>query len=292
MKEELKVCPICNNDVFKNHLVCTDHFLTGEKFTITKCSKCSLLFTNPRPTPNQLHRYYKSQEYISHSNKGNNLINRIYKLARHFTLSGKIKLINTITNQKSILDVGCGTGNFLLSCKKNGWDIYGTEPDDDARKIATELTDANIVSDLDKLADLKNLGLITLWHVLEHLPDLNTTINHLVKKIDKTGKLLIAVPNHQSYDAQFYKDHWAAYDVPRHLYHFSRNTMELLLNKHGLNIYNILPMKLDSFYVSLLSEKYRNQKSNYLKSFTTAYKSNIYAKKNNNYSSLIYIAGK
>ncbi len=293
MLEELSACPVCRNNKFTKHLICKDHFLTNEKFDIVKCDNCTFLFTNPRPDTNSIGNYYQSSEYISHTNKGNNLINTLYKVARTFTLAGKVRMINKLTANKSILDYGCGTGDFLIACKKNGWSVHGVEPDSHAREIASHNKVIQIHSSLGQLDQLKSVGLITLWHVLEHINDLNEILSQLISTLDKDGTMLIAVPNHNSYDAKHYDHHWAAYDVPRHLYHFSQKTMKILLENHGLKINQIIPMKLDSFYVSLLSEKYKYSQSNYVKSLLNGYKSNAYARKNNNdYSSLIYIASK
>lgn len=293
MYEEIEKCPVCSGNKFSIKITCTDHMLSNEKFILTECANCSFLFTNPRPTSKDIGTYYKSDEYISHSNKSTNLINTIYKIARHFTMSKKVSLINSITNQKTILDYGCGTGDFLYTSQKNGWKITGFEPDKIAREKAIDLTKTNVLSSIEELKQIQEVSLITLWHVLEHITELNSTFDTLKSKLSVNGKFLIAVPNHESYDAILYKDFWAAYDVPRHLYHFSQDTMKLFLNKHGLKIYNTIPMKLDSYYVSLLSEKYKYGKSNYIKSFINGYKSNVYARKNqNNYSSIIYIAGK
>lgn len=293
MLEKINNCPVCNSDNLSNYIVCKDHMLTGENFTITKCDACSFLFTNPRPEKDALSKYYQSDEYVSHSNKSNNLTNALYIIARHYTLTQKIKFINKITDDKTILDYGCGTGEFLNACKKNGWKIQGFEPDEFARRQASQITKINIIDKIERFQNIDSLSLITLWHVLEHIPELNDTFGILKSKLSKNGKFLIAVPNYESYDAKLYSEYWAAFDVPRHLYHFSQETMKRFLDKHGLKIYSIKPMILDSFYVSLLSEKYKNGKSNFLKSFTNGYKSNSYAKNNNNnYSSLIYIAGK
>lgn len=293
MLEKIKKCPICNHDKFVLHITCKDYLISGELFEITQCTNCSFLFTNPRPASDNLASYYESDTYVSHSNKSNNLTNFIYKIARHFTLNHKLKIINDITNIKTILDYGCGTGHFLTSCKKNGWSINGFEPNNAARKHAILNTDTTIFSKLSEIEKLNDISLITLWHVLEHIPDLNNIFSILKSRLSSNGKFLIAVPNSNSFDAIHYKKYWAAYDVPRHLYHFSMNTMMQFLQHHGLKIYKTIPMKLDSYYVSLLSEKSINGKNNYIKSFINGYKSNVYANKNkNNYSSLIYIAGK
>lgn len=293
MQEIIQNCPVCESASISDYLQCKDHFLSGETFTLSKCQHCSFVFTNPRPKTQELPRYYKSDSYISHTNKSDSLINYIYKYVRRFTIAGKVKLANSITDTKRILDFGCGTGDFISACKENGWSIHGVEPDDKAREIAAKTTNSNIASSLSEIDESDNLGLITLWHVLEHIPDLNSTLETLIQKLSNDGKLLIAVPNQKSYDARYYNSFWAAYDVPRHLYHFNTETMDLLLNKHGLKIYRKIPMKLDSFYVSLLSEKYMGNSLKYINSIINGYKSNSYAKKNsNNFSSLIFIAGK
>jgi len=293
MFEKLDKCPICNNDKLINHFICKDNFLTGESFAIVRCEKCSFLFTNPRPNQESISKYYQSDEYISHSNKANNITNTLYKIARNFTLSNKLKLINSLTNNKILLDFGCGAGEFLLYTIKNGWIIHGYEPDEFARSKASKITKNEIIGNVIDLEKINQVEVITFWHVLEHVHNLNETIHILKNKLSKTGKMIIAVPNYESMDAQIYREFWAAYDVPRHLYHFSMKTMKLLLKNHGLRIISIKPMKLDSFYVSLLSEKYKYGRQNYLKSFINGYKSNSYAKQNNDkYSSLIYIAGK
>lgn len=293
MFEKIETCPICKNNKLENFIICKDHMLTGESFAISKCTNCSFLFTNPRPIISEIGKYYQSEDYISHSNKTKNLSDFLYKIARKYTLSRKLKLINSLSTNKTILDYGCGTGDFLNACKNKSWEIYGIEPDKNARIKAIETTKKTIYENINEIMEIPRLDIITLWHVLEHIHNLNETIEILKTKLTKNGKLIIAVPNIESYDAKLYKEYWAAYDVPRHLYHFSMKTMKLLMQNHGLKVYKTQPMKLDSFYVSLLSEKYKSTKQNYKKSFITGYKSNRYAiKNNNNYSSIIYIIGK
>ena len=293
MFEKITFCPVCNSNENKSYLVAKDHLLTNESFAISKCSQCGFLFTNPRPTKDNLNSYYKSDQYISHSDKIQSISDFIYKIVRKYTLYQKEKLILKFAKQKSILDYGCGTGDFLLTCIKKGWEIYGFEPSNEARKIAELKTKSEIYSNPVQLQQLSNISITSLWHVLEHVPDLNDTLLQLKNALSNNGKMIIAVPNHNSYDAAIYKEYWAAYDVPRHLYHFNQMTMKKLMEKHKLKIKEILPMKFDSYYVSLLSEKYRFGKENYINSIITGYKSNRYANlNNNNYSSLIYIVSK
>lgn len=293
MLEKLSSCPICNSINFKEHISCRDFLISNEEFKIMKCEECDFLFTNPRPDKHNIGSYYKSDQYISHTDKSNNLVNSLYRIVRQYTIKQKVKLISSYCKQKTVLDFGCGTGDLLLALKKENWKVYGFEPDDDANKIARKKTEIEIFKQMDQLDQKSNISVITLWHVLEHVTDLNKTIDKLKTLLIEEGKMIIAVPNNLSYDAQKYKTYWAAYDLPRHLYHFSQNSINNLLQNHGLKIIDILPMKFDSFYVSLLSEKYKTGRSNLIKSFVNGCISNVYAKINNkNYSSLIYIVSK
>ncbi len=292
MYERLEICPSCKNTKFKNTIICKDHLVSGESFALVECSNCSLLFTNPRPDVASLPKYYKSEDYISHTNKGNSLTNMLYKVARFFTIRNKYQLITKHAQSKSILDYGCGTGDVLKFLHDKGWETTGIEPDSDALQIATN-KGINAYTSLDEIPKKQKYSVITLWHVLEHVSELRPTLKALKKKITEDGTLIIAVPNPESWDAKHYKKYWAAYDVPRHLYHFTQDSISKLFAKHKFNLIETIPMKLDSFYVSLLSEKNKTGNSNYLTAFKNGMKSNRSAKNNNNnYSSLIYVLRK
>lgn len=293
MLENLESCPSCGHQSFQLHINCKDFTVSKEEFQIVKCEKCSLLFTNPRPRSQDLAKYYKSDEYISHTNSATNLIGIIYKIVRSIALKSKIRLINKVSTKGSLLDYGCGTGHFLGQAKKNGWNITGIEPSDSARANVHPNLSKNILDNFDKLPDDVHFNVISLWHVLEHITDLKETLSKLANRLIDDGKLIVAVPNPESYDAQHYKEYWAAYDVPRHLYHFTQKSLAQLLDSLNLKIDYTQPMKFDSFYVSLLSKKYKHGRTHYLKSLINGYKSNSYAEENNNnYSSLIYIISK
>lgn len=294
MFEKLENCPLCNSGHFSNYLICKDYSVSKEEFAIVKCEECNFVFTNPRPHPDVLDKYYQSDDYISHQNKGNSIINILYQIARSFTLNKKVKLINKHSPKKGrLLDLGCGTGHFLSAAQKAGWEVTGVEPSALARKQAID-KNLEVVKELTNVSTDQHFDIITLWHVLEHLPDLNESISILYKLLNKKGTLIVAVPNYQSYDAQKFGKFWAGYDVPRHLYHFSHDTMKALMKKHKFKIKSILPMKLDAFYVSLLSNKYKyHGNSKFVNSFITGLKSNTYASKHdNNYSSNIFIISK
>lgn len=284
--ENLTHCPICNSDKSELYKTVKDHTVSQEEFNIVSCKSCSFLFTNPRPNTESLGSYYESDDYISHTNKSNNPINLVYKLARTQTLKWKFNLANE-TNPKTLLDYGCGTGHFLKYANNKGLEINGFEPDKDAREIAKTELGNNIYSTSKEIN--KQYDVITLWHVLEHIPNLNEVVAWLKNHLTADGRIIIAVPNPESFDAKNYDKYWAAYDVPRHLYHFTKNTLTNLANKHSFCVESIHPMKLDSFYVSLLSNQQKHNSYKPLNSFLTGFKSNSYATKTMNYSSLIYV---
>lgn len=289
----IKVCPVCDGKVLEPFLSCTDHTVSHETFQLVKCVSCSFIITSPRPADNDLGKYYLSDDYISHSAKSTSLFDKVYKISRLFTLRWKINLIkdNSANPPQPIrlLDYGCGTGDFLNTAKKNNFTICGVEPSSVARAHASILTGNKILEAIEETEERFNT--ITLWHVLEHIPDLNEKIAALKNRLAINGTMFIAVPNHLSTDAAVYKQNWAAYDVPRHLWHFNRTVMKRLLHKHLLHVEKIIPMKLDAFYVAMLSEKQKNGKNSFLamlKGFLNGMKSN-YGKNDNEYSSLIYV---
>lgn len=290
MYEKVEKCPLCNNKSYENFIICKDYTVSKESFAITQCSNCAFLFTNPRPEKKIIQEYYESEDYISHSNNSNNPINFLYKIARKFTLQSKLTLLNKLSQSKTLLDYGCGTGALLDLAKSKHWNVTGIEPNQQARNIAKSKVGEHVHSKIEKLDEKQTFDVITLWHVLEHVHNLNKTIRQLKSHLSTKGTLLIALPNNMSLDQGIYKEYWAAYDVPRHLYHFNQLTINKLAKKHAFKLKEIIPMKFDSFYVSLLSEKNRTGNNNYLTSFINGWKSNIWAQKNgNNYSSLIYV---
>lgn len=287
----LNNCLICGSKDFEPFLVCKDYTFSKEDFNIHKCKNCDFKFTNPRPDDSKIGSYYKSEEYISHTNTKKGLVNRMYHFVRNYTLSKKIQLISSYVSRGTILDYGCGTGMFLSACKDSGWNAIGMEPDDQARKLAIA-QNIQVFSDKKQLKEnIKDgsLQVITLWHVLEHVTDLEDTITFFKSTLNKDGILIIAVPNPASYDAKYYKEYWAAYDVPRHLYHFEENTVKQLFSNYKFQLIETKPMKFDSFYVSMLSEKYKTGSVNLVKAFWIGLLSNLKAKNSSSYSSTIYV---
>lgn len=265
-------------------LNCKDHLVSDETYEIMLNQEKEMLVTSPIPT--DLEKYYNSEEYKSHHNSKKTFLNFIYNTVKKRSFKKKHTIFQNGTTDKTILDIGAGTGDFLKYCKDNHFKVTGIEPNEGARNQAKE----NGILLHEKLEGVlgKKFDVITMWHVLEHVPNLYEYLEHLKNLLKEDGKLIVAVPNFKSYDANYYKEFWAAYDVPRHLWHFSKKSIYSLFGSVDLEVVKVHPMKYDSFYVSLLSEKYKTGKSNFLKAFWIGWKSNVKAGKTNEYSSLIY----
>jgi SAM-dependent methyltransferase len=290
-------CPSCHSDQLLPALSAVDQTVSHETFSILQCGNCGLRFTQDVPDAGSIGRYYQSDNYISHSNTNKGLVNRLYHMVRRQTLSDKYRLIAsaTRTRQGKLLDIGAGTGAFVGYMQERGWEVTGLEPDETARRVA--LTDHRVeLLDMDQLFSLPpdSFDAVTLWHVLEHVHDLHPYLERLKTLVRRSGRIFIAVPNYTCYDAEVYQAFWAAYDVPRHLYHFSPNAMESLLTQHGLQLQYSQPMWFDSIYISMLSEKYRGGgHGNNVKAVMTGLVSNTKAFiDKGRCSSLIYVISK
>jgi len=272
----------------KLFLTVKDHSVSGETFKLYHDEKLDLLETHPKPNETDLPKYYESDDYISHTDGKRSLFEKLYHFIKNISLKNKVNLINSVQKGKgNLLDIGAGTGDFLTVAKENGWNVTGFEPSEKAKNIAIKKG----VSFCEKTEDLpeQSLDVITMWHVLEHVPDVQKQITELKRLLKPNGTIIIAVPNFNSYDAKHYGVFWAAFDVPRHLTHFSKTSIKMLFQKERIDLINVLPMKFDSFYVSLLSEKYKTGKMNYLSAFLTGFRSNAKANKTKEYSSHIYV---
>lgn len=288
--ETIDQCPVCGNSHLSPFLICKDYLISQQDFAIQQCTNCGFRFTSPRPTADRIGEYYKSEDYVSHNDSGGGLINTAYRVVRNYTLQSKLALLNKLNKgQGRILDVGCGTGAFLETCKNGGWEVMGMEPDPDARAVAVQKLGVSIKPGLEEIHEVGSFDIISLWHVLEHIPNLNQAILQLKELLAAQGTLLIAVPNSDSYDATYFKEYWAAYDVPRHLHHFTPATIEPLFKKHGFRLVEQKPMPFDAFYIGMLSTRYQTGKTDYLKSVQVGLDSNARAKRTGNSSSLTYL---
>ena len=263
-----------------------DHMVSGEKFALVYNDRYKALETSPKPDISKIGQYYDSENYVSHTDGRSGLFERAYQIAKRFAIGRKLRLIRSLHPETGrILDYGAGTGDFLEESKRAGWNVFGIEPNERARILASK-KGVDLVAERSELS-IEKFDVITLWHVLEHLHDLDASIEYLVKHLADTGLLIIAVPNYRSWDAQHYGSHWAAYDVPRHLWHFSKHSMEVLF-KGRLELFDIRPMRLDAFYVSLLSERYRNNRFGWPAAIWSGIRSNAYGRRHHEYSSHIY----
>lgn len=263
-----------------------DFSVSTENFSLIKNEELDLLYTYPQPDVNKLWKYYESDDYISHTSNKRTVFEKLYHIVREFAIRSKIDLINTSQKKGTLLDIGTGTGDFLLSAKEDGWQVIGVEPNTDARQLAIA-KNLNVQVNSYDVPD-NSVDLVSMWHVLEHVPNYDLQIKELSRILKPSGTIIIAVPNYKSFDAQYYKQFWAAYDVPRHFWHFSQKSISNIFSAHNFEVKKVRPMIFDSFYVSMLSEKYKSGKINYFKAFWIGLKSNLKARKTSEFSSLIY----
>jgi 2-polyprenyl-3-methyl-5-hydroxy-6-metoxy-1,4-benzoquinol methylase len=267
-------------------LTVKDYLVTNEEFTLIYNSQKEMLLTNPQPEANQLSKYYESDDYISHTDNKKGIVSFLYQKVKKRALQNKLNLISSLKKDaNNILDIGAGTGDFLKHIKSETRSVFGIEPNKKARALASKKG----INLEESIADFKGktFDVITMWHVLEHVPNLEETIKKIEALLSPNGVLIIAVPNYNSFDAAYYKNYWAAFDAPRHLWHFTRNAMKKIFSDNLIPL-KTKPMIFDSFYVSLLSEKNKTGKQNLIKAFLIGLRSNISALKSKEYSSLIY----
>ena len=272
----------------KSFITVKDFSVSGESFSLLLNEEYQILKTHPQPTLDKLGSYYEFEDYISHTDGKRTLFEKMYHFIKRKAIRDKVKLINSYQPVKGrILDIGAGTGDFLLECKNQNWEILGIEPNDKAKGIAVG-KGIKFGDTIEKL-ESNSFDVITMWHVLEHVPDVEHQVAELKRLLKPSGTIIIAVPNFKSYDANHYKEFWAAYDVPRHLWHFSKTAIEKLFDKQNMNLEDIKPMWFDSFYVSLLSEKYKTGKMNFISGFFIGLISNVSGFFKKEFSSHIYV---
>jgi SAM-dependent methyltransferase len=269
-------------------IIIKDHSVSKETFSLLYNKEYDILKTHPTPSLEALPKYYESEDYISHTDGKRSLFEKIYHLVKRNAIKGKVSLLNKEQNSKGkLLDIGCGTGDFLVEAKNQGWSILGFEPNSDAKQLAAN-KGVSFTEDIFTLPE-NTFDAVTMWHVLEHVPNLTEYIANLKRIVKPNGTIIIAVPNYKSYDAKYYNRFWAAYDAPRHLWHFSKTSIKRLFSDVDMELKKVKPMWFDSFYVSLLSEKYKNGKMSFVKGFLVGLCSNVSGLFKNEFSSHIYI---
>lgn len=293
--ENIAECPACGSGELVDYLKTKDYFLSGESFGLMKCANCNLVFTNPRPEKSELGRYYESDEYLSHHASSWSFQAFVYRFLRSLNIRHKYRQVTIFASRGRLLDVGSGTGELLRFFKQKGWDVTGIEPNDSARSYSISHHDVSVFPEgyLSSLPS-DSFDVVSMWHVLEHVSDINERVRILSRVLKKEGVLVVALPNIDSWDADYYGSYWAALDVPRHLFHFSPGSFGDFSNRHGFKVIAKIPMKMDAFYVSLLSEKYKGRGvvAAWIFALLNGFRSNIHAYRDNNYSSVIYILKK
>jgi 2-polyprenyl-3-methyl-5-hydroxy-6-metoxy-1,4-benzoquinol methylase len=290
---EIEKCPVCSKNSFSHYLDTEDYFFTKEKFSLSKCDSCGFVFTNPVPELKKIGDYYETDKYLSHNSDGGGLVSSIYKIVREQNLKNKYSVITRYKSEGSVLDIGSGTGEFLNYLKKRKWNTKGIEPSKNAREFAKQ----NYNIDVDKetgLTDIANASfdVLTMWHVLEHVYNLDERMKTIFRVLKNDGIAIIALPMIDSPDSMRYGKYWAGLDVPRHLYHFCSRTFEILAKKYNLEIIDKYPMKFDSLYVSWLSHQAMDDNLPLFRGVLNGLKSNAKADRNSNYSSMIFVLNK
>ena len=283
-------CPWCDSDKAQINLWLKDEFLSKEDFHLCECLNCGLLYTMPRPTKEKIGAYYKSEEYYSHQENKKGFIPKLYERVKKINLKYKYHLATEDIKGGKLLDIGCGVGDFIHTAEEKGWQCTGVEPSEDARTIAKTRTKANFINS-EALESIPNetFDVITMWHVLEHVDDLKWQVTQLQRLIKTNGKIVIAVPNYKSYDGQYYKELWAAYDVPRHLNHFNRTTITKIFKSSGLTLKKTTKLIWDAYYISYMSEQYKHHKLPLIRGAFKGLISNCKARRSGDWSSMVYV---
>lgn len=286
----MNTCPWCGKSSDKRYLRLKDYFLSQEEFAIMECLDCGLLFTVPRPAPDEIGKYYQSEEYYSHQENKKGFIPKIYEWVKSVNLKNKVNMAINDLPQGKLLDIGCGIGDFLCHVKRNGWEVVGIEPSDDAKSIAEKRLGFRPLAPSESfLLPDASFDVITLWHVLEHVDDLKFQTREITRLLKPGGRLVIALPNFQSFDCQYFKDKWAAWDVPRHLNHFAPETLKKMICSLGFDYLSTKKLVWDAYYISFLSERYCGKSLPLLRGAWVGLRSNCKARHSGMYSSLVYL---
>lgn len=293
MKHDEKMnnkCPWCGSENAQINLWLKDEFLTKEDFHICECLNCGLLYTMPRPDKDKIGAYYKSEAYYSHQENKKGFIPKVYERVKSINLKHKYRLATNGMQPGKLLDIGCGVGDFLHTAEMHGWECIGVEPSEDAKTIAQKRMKGTIITseELESFSD-GAFDMITMWHVLEHVDDLKWQIAQLQRLVKPSGRVIIAVPNYKSFDGQYYKEQWAAYDVPRHLNHFNCNTLTKIFKTNNLELVKMGKLKWDAYYISYLSEQYRLHSLPLVRGLYRGFISNCKARRSGEWSSLVYV---
>lgn len=284
------LCPACGETRLSSFLRSKDYFFSNESFSLDKCDQCGLILTNPFPEEKIIGRYYQSDDYFSHPGKKKSMLKEVYKTVRFFNIRRKFNMIKPWRGSGKVLDIGCGSGEFLAYCKEKGMDVTGLEPNNEAREYASGLLGKAVLrpEQLDSLPD-KSFDIVSMWHVLEHVEDGRKQLRELHRLLKADGVAVIALPNTASDDCAYYREYWAGWDLPRHLYHFNRSAISQLASKQGFHLVKEHGLFWDAFYIAMLSSRYQKMKFAFFAGIWQGMKSNVKALGSKEYSSLVYV---
>lgn len=292
--EKLEHCPVCNSNQFKELFTCKDYVATGASFAVVSCLACGLQFTNPRPSEAEIGKYYESTQYISHAGNDKSELGVTYKIydwVRNYSIGSKLKLIKKYHKNGKLLDLGCGLGYFLQGVQEDKtYEGFGADISDEAIKYVKANFNIDVMPE-NKLYEITagSYDIITQWHVMEHVHRLEERMKFLKHILKTDGTMFIAVPISNSFDAKHYKQFWDGYDVPRHLYHFTANSMRILMEKNDFKIVKQSAMPFDAPYISMRSEYHQKNTFGFLKGAIKGLYSNIKGCFTNNYSSILFV---
>ena len=269
----------------KQDLKIRDHFLTKEVFNVVEHIE-GVLKTEPDLDEKTLKKYYDSSQYSSHNNIGG-CIGFLYSLSARIMLRFKFRVLAKHINKESlIVDFGCGTGGFMSSLKKKKYNVVGVDSNKKARDKCLEkkLTTFKSIKDFKE-----NIDAITFWHSFEYVSNPNEILNQIINQSKNNLTVVIALPNYRSFDAKHYGAFWAAYDVPRHRFHYSARGIKKLMKSYGFECLKTKPMLLDAFYISIMSEKYKKSKLSFVKGIMVGLISNLAGLFSSSYSSSVFV---
>ena len=267
----------------ETHIEVVDHFLTNETFTIKKTPIKGLLQTHPPPPKNKIQQYYSTNKYISHDSTGSGPFYFLYRTIRRINFWFKYWLMNKKELFSKMLDFGSGDQYFIQQLQQRKHNVFGVDP------LKPNMSKQVYDSIFNESLDNKKFSCITAWHSLEHVYELENVIKRFCQILDENGIVIVAVPNYRSFDAKFYKSFWAAYDVPRHLWHFDKQSIIKVFYNNGFSFIKTTPLLFDSYYISLMSEKYKKSNFRIFNSIVVGTVSNIAAFFTKEYSSNIFV---
>ena len=235
-----------------------DELTSNDSFNLYWDKKRKIAWTDVSNTKD-LSKYYKSDQYISHNTMNKSFIQILYNVVRSIMFHYKYRTLKSFVKPlDKLLDIGCGVGNFLSFMGKKNLNVTGVENNSIALEICKK-KNLKVYDSIENLSD-ELFDIVSLWHVLEHLPRPNKIIEKIYDLLSSEGVLVIAVPNFSSHDREHYQNRWAALDVPRHLWHFTPDGLEEMLSSAGFELLKKNPLFFDVFYISFLSEKHKGNK--------------------------------